>query len=288
MNAHRIPRRTAAVQGTPGMARGADTGSGTAPRSAAAAPAKIRDFVGSLARGLSVIRSFDAERPEMTLTEVAGRTRLTRAGARRFLLTLVELGYVRKNNRLFRLTPKVLELGYAYMSSMPVSERSLPYLKQVTERTGETCSLAVLDGDDVVYMARSPARRMLILGLHVGARLPASYTAMGRVLLAHQTDEEIDAYVRRVQLHARTGYSITNKNALRTEFAKIRRQGYALLDQELEEGLRSVAVPVRDPAGNVVAAINISTHAGSVPTDKLMTQFLPELQQAAQDIRAAL
>lgn len=290
MSTQRISRQQEpARERVPAAARiapAAAGGNGTQP--AAAPTAKIRDFVGSLARGLSVLRSFDAEKPEMTLTEVAGRTRLTRAGARRFLLTLVELGYVRKNHRLFRLTPKVLELGYAFMSSMPISERSHPYLKQVTEHTGETCSLAVLDNDDVVYMGRSPAKRMLILGLHVGARLPASYTSMGRVLLAYKSPEEIDAYLHRVQLQARTGYSITNKTALRSEFAKIRRQGYALLDQELEEGLRSIAVPVRDTADNVVAAINISTHAGSVSTEKLMGEFLPVLQQAAIDIRKTL
>lgn len=250
--------------------------------------AKIRDFVGSLARGLSVLRAFNADKPEMTLTEVAGKTNLTRAGARRFLLTLVELGYINKNQRLFRLTPKVLELGYAFMASTPIAERSQPYLKQVTEQTGESSSLGVLDGDDVVYIARSPARRILMPGLHVGTRLPACYTSLGRVQLAHRSEQEWENYLGRIVLEPRTPFSITSKSALRKEFAKIRAQGYALVDQELEEGLRSLAVPVRDSNNNIVAAVNVSANAATASIDTMVRKFLPILKKAARDIQETL
>jgi len=250
--------------------------------------AQIRDFVGSLARGLSVLRAFNADFPEMTLTEVAGRTKLTRAGARRFLLTLVELGYVRKNHRLFRLTPKVLELGYAFMASMPISERSQPYLKQVTEQTGESSSLAVLDNADVVYMARSSARRILMPGIQVGTRLPASYTSLGRALLAFKEEQDREQFLSTVVLEPRTRFSVTSKSALRKELVKIREQGYALVDQEFEEGLRALAVPVRDPSNHVVAAINISTNAATVSIETMVKKFLPVLKKTAAEIQATL
>ena len=250
--------------------------------------AKIRDFVGSLARGLSVLRAFNADHPEMTLTEVAALTSLTRAGARRFLLTLTELGYVNKNHRLFRLTPKVLELGYAFMASMPLSERSQPYLKQVTEQTGESSSLAVLDDEDVVYIARSPARRIMLPGIQIGTRLPASYTSLGRVLLAFKDEQEREQFLTRLTLDSRTRFSLTSKSALRKELAKVRDQGYALVDQELEEGLRSLAVPIRDPSNNVVAAINVSTNAATVSLETMVKKLLPVLKKAAAEIQSTL
>ena len=255
---------------------------------AAAQGEKIRDFVGSLARGLSVLRAFNADHPEMTLTEVAGRTKLTRAGARRFLLTLVELGYVRKNHRLFRLTPKVLELGYAFMASMPISESSQPYLKQITEQTGESSSLAVLDNTDVIYLARSSARRILMPGIQVGARLPATYTSLGRVLLAFKEEQEREQFLSSLTIEGRTRFSLTSKSALRKELSKVREQGYALVDQELEEGLRALAVPVRDPSNHVVAAINISTNAATVSLETMVKKFLPVLKKAATEIQATL
>lgn len=249
---------------------------------------KIRDFVGSLARGLSVLRAFNGDHPEMTLTEVAGRTKLTRAGARRFLLTLVELGYVQKNHRLFRLTPKVLELGYAFMASMPISERSQPYLKQVTEQTGESSSLAVLDKDDVVFLARSSARRILTPGIQIGTRLPACYTSLGRVLLAFKEELEREQFLSGLTLEPRTRFSMTSRSALRKELVKVRDQGYALVDQEMEEGLRSLAIPVRDPNNQVVAAVNISTNAATVSIETIVKKFLPVLKKAAGEIQATL
>ncbi|MBI2970740.1 MAG: helix-turn-helix domain-containing protein [Gammaproteobacteria bacterium] len=249
---------------------------------------KSRDFVGSLARGLSVLRVFDSERPEMTLTQVAARTRMTRAGARRFLLTLVDLGYVKKNARLFRLTPKVLELGYAYMASTPISRLSQPHMKYITDLTGESCSIAVLDGEEVVYIARTQSNRFLRLGFHVGIRLPVSYTSAGRMLIASEGEESIDRYLQNVTLEARTRRSITSKSRLRAELLRTRKEGYAIVDQELEEGLASISVPIRGANNQVIATINTATNVALVPAEKLKAEFLPLLRKAAQDIEETL
>ena len=250
--------------------------------------AKIRDFVGSLARGLSVLRAFDAEKPEMTLTQVAERTNLTRAGARRFLLTLVELGYVRKNQRLFRLTPKVLELGYAYLASTPLSRLSQPHLKHITDLTGESCSIAVLDGDEVVFIARTPANRFLRLGMHVGVRLPVSYTSAGRVIVATEGEEAIDRYLENTTLIPRTRHSISSKAALRAEMLRVRKQGYAIVDEELEDGLVSISLPIFDSSHAVIGAINTATNVAAVPQEQLKARFLPLLRDAAQGIQETL
>lgn len=248
-----------------------------------------RDFVTSLARGLEVLRAFGADTPVMTLSEVAARTGLTRAGARRFLLTLVELGYVYKNGRQFRLTPKVLALGYAYLSSMPLPQQAQPFLEEITAATNESCSLAVLDGADIVYLARSPARRILMVGIQVGTRLPAHATSMGRVLLADLEPPDLDRYLRATRLERRTRHTLTDPERLESELARVRRQNYAIIDQELEEGVRSIAVPVRDPgSGRVVAAINISTNVAAVPKERLVKEFLPVLQGAAARISAGI
>lgn len=257
-------------------------------QAAAEPPEKIRDFVGSLARGLSVLRTFDEDKPEMTLTEVAGRTHLTRAGARRFLLTLVELGYVKKNHRLFRLTPKVLELGYAYMASTPISRLSQPFLKQFADVTGESCSVAVMDGDQVVYIARTPGKRFLRLGFHVGVRLPIWYTSAGRMLIASGGEETIDRFLENAQLQAVTRHSITAKSRLRGELLKAWKQGYSMVDQELEEGLCSLSVPVCDAKGQVIAALNTAVNVAAVTKETLLNRYLPLLRRAAEDIRDTL
>lgn len=249
---------------------------------------KSRDFVNSLARGLSVLRAFDAEHDEMTLSEVAAITGMTRAGARRFLLTLNELGYVAKHNRWFRLTPKVLELGYSYLAAMPITELSQPYLNRVTEQTGESCSLAVLDGREVVYLARSAARRLLMYGIHVGTRLPWYYTSMGRMLVAGMDPTALEQFINEEKLLKRTKFSVTDKPALLREATLARKQGYAVLDQELEEGLRSLAVPIIGSDGRVVAAVNISTNVATVSKEKLLKEFLPILKVAAKNIQASL
>lgn len=254
----------------------------------AAVTGNPKDFVTSLERGLKVIQSFDAEHKAMSLSEVALRTGLSRAGARRFLLTLEALGFVSRQGRLFSLTPRVLDLGYAFLASMPIWERSQTYLNEVTSLTGESSSLAVLDDEDVVYIARSTAQRLLMVGIHVGSRLPAHCTSMGRVLLAGQDDEQVSGFLSRVKLSRRTEWTITDASLLRAELEKIRRQGYAMLDQELEEGLCSLAVPVHDSNNTVVAAINISTNAAIITKEKLLSEFLPVLQEASTKIQNAI
>jgi IclR family pca regulon transcriptional regulator len=234
-------------------------------------------FVQSLDRGLAVIRAFDADRPELTLSEVARTTGLTRAAARRFLHTLVELGYVRTDGRLFALRPKILELGYAYLSSLSLPEIALPHLEQLVERVHESSSVSVLDGDEVVYVARVPTKRIMTVSISVGTRFPAYATSMGRVLLAWRSADWLDGYLASAKLRALTPHTIADPKALLAQFAEVRERGWALVDQELEEGLRSVAAPIRDTAGQVVAAINVATNASRHRPEELVEHIVPEL-----------
>ncbi len=249
---------------------------------------EMRDFVSSLARGLGVIRSFDTQNPEMTLTQVAKRTGLTRAGARRFLLTLTELGYVKKDQRLFSLTPKILELGYAFMASAPLSLSARPIVEWVTEQTGESCNMGVLDRDDMVNVAHTGPRGIVMVNVHVGARIPAAYTAVGRAILAFIPDAQLDAYLARLELKPLTSFSLSSKTALRAELTRIRSQGYAFVDRELHEGMRTLGVPVFNNNGNVAAAINITNHAVTVPKEKIIKDCLPALKQAAAELQKLL
>jgi IclR family transcriptional regulator, pca regulon regulatory protein len=248
-----------------------------------------RDFVTALASGLEVILAFDEAHPRMTLSEVAARTGMNRARARRFLLTLHALGYVRKQQRVFELAPKVLKLGYAFLSANDYRSVIQQMLEDITEASGESSSLGVLDGDEVTYVARSSSRhRLMAITLAVGTRLPAAHTSMGRVLLAQLPDEELDAWLERVVLEKHTEKTITDKAELRKCILKARQQGYAIADQELDSGLRSIAVPAFDANGRLLGAINISTNAARVAFDTLMTEYLPLLQQKARDIRATV
>ncbi|KND44741.1 IclR family transcriptional regulator domain-containing protein [Streptomyces stelliscabiei] len=245
-------------------------------------------FVRSFERGLAVVRAFDAEHPARTLSEVARACELTRAAARRFLLTLVDLGYVHTDGRLFRLTPRVLELGYAYLSSVTLPDLAVPHLERLVAQVGESSSLCVLDGDDIVYVARVGVRRIMTATITVGTRLPAHVTSVGRVLLAHLPDEETDARLARADLGPLTRRTLTSADRLRTELRRVRRQGYAVVDQELEEGLRSVAAPVRDRHGEVVAGVNIPVHAGRTSVASVRRDLLPHLLATAARIEADL
>lgn len=245
-----------------------------------------RDYVSALASGLEVLQAFDAENPRMTLSEVAARTGMDRAKARRFLLTLHALGFVKRNGRQFELTPRVLQLGYAYQASNQYRAVIQQYLEDITAELGESSSLAVLDGDDVVYVVRSSARhRLMAITLSVGTRLPAAYTSMGRVLLAQLPEAELEAFLARVELEAFTESSVTRADVLRKEIIKVRKQGYSIVDQELDSGLRSVAVPVLAGDGDLLGAINISTNAARVDMETLLQTYLPRLQQAANQVR---
>jgi IclR family pca regulon transcriptional regulator len=246
------------------------------------------DFVQSLERGLAVIRAFDADHTELTLSEVAAATGVTRAAARRFLLTLAELGYVRSDGRFFSLTARVLELGYAYLSSLSLPEVAEPHLEHLVAEVNESSSLSVLDGDDVVYVARVPTSRIMTVAINVGTRFPAYATSMGRVLLAGLPADELDAYLRRVRLARLTPRTVESISALRAELARVRGQGWSLVNQELEEGLRAVAAPIRDRDGRVVAAMNVSAHASRTSLEVMRRNLLPSLLRAAAGVEADL
>lgn len=251
-------------------------------------PARNSDFVQSLERGLAVIRAFGPDRPALTLSEVARITGLTRAAARRFLLTLAELGYVHSDGRVFSLRPRILELGYAYLSTLGLNEVAAPHMEELVADLKESSSVAVLDGDDIVYVVRVPTQRIMTVAIAVGTRFPAYATSMGRVLLAHLPADELDAYLHRVQLQPLTRRTVVDAASLRTELCDVAAQGYALVDQELEDGLRSVAVPVRDSAGRVVAALNMSAHASRATLDHLRRRVLPSLADTAGRIEVDL
>ncbi|WP_295654032.1 IclR family transcriptional regulator [uncultured Dietzia sp.] len=246
------------------------------------------DFVQSLARGLAVITAFDADHPRQTLSEVARATGLTRATARRFLHTLVELGYVDTAGTSFWLTPRVLDLGYSYLSSMPLSELAQPHLEKLSARLDESSSVAVLDGSDIVYVGRVQVRRIMNIGITIGTRFPAFATSMGRVLLAALPDDELDAYLAETDMRAITPHGLTDEAALRAELAVISARGWSLVDQELEPGLRSLAAPVRDRDGRVVAALNVSTHAARYSLEQLHDDLVPVILDAARALSADL
>lgn len=247
-----------------------------------------KDYIQSLVRGLEVIRTFTRYKPRMTLSEVAQHTGLSRAAARRFLLTLVRENYAETDGKYFALRPKVLDLGFSYLSSLPMWEVAQPIMRDVVNELQESCSLSVLDGLDIVYVARVPTERVMTIGLSIGSRLPAFCTSMGRTLLAGLPPAELAVFYDRVKLEQRTERTVANMVALKDAVETSRRQGWTLVDQELEMGLRSIAVPVRNRRSEVLAALNVSTHVGRHSPETLRTQFLPILLDAAQRISASL
>ncbi len=251
---------------------------------------KIRrpEFVQSLERGLALLRAFSSETPSLTLSEAARRTGLSRAAARRFLITLEDLGYVASDGRRFSLRPRVLDLGYAYLSSLNLWDIAQPYMEALVEQVHESCSASVLDGADIVYVARVPTKRIMTVALAVGSRLPAHATSMGRVLLAELSPAALDEFFATAALTRYTERTVVDPGRLRQILAEVRVQGWALVDQELEEGLRSIAVPLRDASGTAVAAMNVSAHAARVSLKKLREEFLPLLRQTGKQISAAL
>jgi IclR family pca regulon transcriptional regulator len=253
--------------------------------SAASSP----DFVQSLARGLLVIRAFSAETPAMTLSEVARATGLTRAAARRFLHTLEVLGYVRSSDRYFSLQPKVLDLGYSYLSSLRIWEIAEYHMEALVKDLEESCSITVLDGLDIVYVARVATKRIFSAHLSVGSRLPAYPCAMGRVLLAYLPPDELDAYLAKAKLDPLTPKTITDEKKLRSLLGTIRQQGWCLVDQELEDGIRVAAAPVRrGENGPVIAAMNVSSHATRVKTATIRSVHLPRLLETAAAVSREL
>ena len=247
-----------------------------------------RDFVQSLSRGLDVITVFGPDRQNMTLSDVARLTGLTRATARRFLLTLVELGYMRTDGKLFSLTPHVLNLGFSYLSGLSITEVAQPHVQDLASIVHESSSVAVLDGDDIVYVVRVPTKRIMAVAISVGTRFPAYATSMGRVLLASLSPDQLDAYLQRVELVPLTRFTVTDTARLRRLLDQVRTDGFVITDQELEEGLRSTAVPIRDANGNVIAAINLSAQATRVSSAQMRDELLPHLLETARRIEIDL
>ncbi|WP_313303077.1 IclR family transcriptional regulator C-terminal domain-containing protein [Diaphorobacter sp.] len=245
-------------------------------------------YVQSFARGLEVIRSFSALAPEQTLSEVAAQTGLTRAGARRILLTLQTLGYVESDERLFRLTPKILDLGFAYLTSMPIWDLAEPLMDGLVEKVHESCSAAVLDDLEIVYVLRVHTHKIMSTNLAVGSRLPAFWTSLGRVLLAALPEDELRARLARLPRTQFTERTATDDATLLARIAEAREQGWCLLNQELEDGLTSVAAPLKDRAGNTIAALNISGHSNRTSVEMMKTELLPQLLQTSQAISRLL
>lgn len=246
------------------------------------------DYIQSLERGLGVLRAFGGERLGLTLSDVARVTGLTRAAARRFLLTLVELGYVATGNRLFSLTPRVLELGYGYLSGLGLTEIAVPHMEELVASVKESSSIAVLDGDDIVYVVRVPTKRIMAVSITVGTHFPAYSTSMGRVLLATLAPDELAVYLDRVELRPLTARTVTDPVRLAQILDEARTRGFCLVDQELEDGLRSVAVPIVDARGITFAAVNVSVHSSRVDLKRLGGEYLDQLTATAAKINADL
>jgi IclR family pca regulon transcriptional regulator len=250
---------------------------------------KRADFVSAFARGIDLVRAFDADRPRLSIATAADITGMNRAAARRFLLTLVELGYASSNGEIFELTPKVLELGHSYLSSWRITDLVRPSLQVVVDVLKENCSMGMLDGGEVVYIARAEARRIVQNAIiSVGSRIPATVSSMGRVLLAVRDASFVDDFLKRHPLKAFTGSTVTDRGAYLAMLAQVRTQRWCLVDGEFEDGLRSLAVPITDGNGTVIAAINVGAPTSRATSQDMVEQFLPHLQKAGRDISQAL
>lgn len=244
-----------------------------------------RDFMAGLGKGLAVIECFDDRHQRLTIAEVAAMTRLSRAAARRCLLTLTRLGYVGYDGKFFRLTPRILRLGYAYLAATELPHVLQPVLERLSEQVLESCSASVLDGDEIIYIARSAKKRIMAVDLAVGSRLPAFCTSMGRVLLAALAPEEAARRIAGRERRRATPFTKVDGPAILDAIAACRTQGYAVIDQELEVGLVSIAVPVIDSAGATVAAINISAQSARIPAADMAAHFLAPLNEAQAALR---
>lgn len=244
------------------------------------------DFVESLARGLDVLACFDADHRSMSLSEVATAAGLARPTARRLLLTLEELGFVRSTGGAFQLTPKVLTLGMAYVGALGLWDIARPHLEDLVSRTGESSSMAQLDGSDIVYVARVSVPKIIALRVDIGTRFPAAQTSQGKVLLAGLSPDELEETLAQPSRAGLPAYIGRSADQLREQLTEIRARGWALADEELAPGVRSVAAPVRDGTGTVQAAMNVTVHAAETSTDTLLTDYLPLLLRTAGDVSA--
>jgi IclR family pca regulon transcriptional regulator len=245
-------------------------------------------FMTSLARGLAVVQAFSDSRKPQTIAGISQKTGIPRAAVRRCLHTLRELGYVDAELNNFSLRPKVLTLGYSYLSSTPLTVSAQPYLNNISRTLNESSSMAVLDDDEVLYVARAATSRVMSVALNTGSRLPAYCTSLGRVMLAYLPPDELEAYLARTKLRAMTENTVVNQKRLREILAGVRQDGYAINDEELELGLRSIAVPVRGASGTVLAALNVGAQAARVSVKQLQQEFLPVLLRGAPELSILL
>ena len=245
-------------------------------------------FMTSLARGLAVIRAFSDQRRSLTIAQISHRTGIPRAAVRRCLHTLRQLGYVESEANNFSLRPKILTLGYSYLSSTPLAVAAQPTLNHISRQLNESCSLAVLEEDQVLYVARSATSRVMSVALNAGSRLPAYCTSLGRAMLAHLAPGELDGYFSRVELKAYTGRTVVSQEGLRAILQEVAASGFAIVEEELEIGLRSIAVPVQGATGRVIAALNIGAQATRVDSRQMRKEFLPVLLRGAQELRMLL
>jgi IclR family pca regulon transcriptional regulator len=238
----------------------------------------------SLVRGLSVIQAFSRESAAMTISQISQKTGIPRAAVRRCLYTLRALGFAdSEDGRRYVLRPRILALGHAYLSSIPLTQAAQPLLRRISNELNESCSIAILDGDEIVYTARASVTRIMAIDLHVGSRLPAAFTSMGRVLMAFQADAP-DERLARIAFEAFTPLTIRDAASLRAEIGRVRETGFAIVDQELEIGLRSIAVPIMASDGTAFAAINVGVHASRISIEDLTGRILPLLRAAAAEL----
>jgi IclR family transcriptional regulator, pca regulon regulatory protein len=258
-------------------------------QASAAAPAGDPNFMTSLERGLAVLQAFSQERRVLTTSQISQRTGIPRAAVRRCLYTLAKLGFVaEEDNRLFSLRPRVLKLGHGYLASTPLAHAAQPVLRHLSSTLNESSSVAILDGDDILYIARASTSRIMSIDLHIGSRLPAYCTSMGRVLLAQLSEQAIDAYLDRTKRIQYTARTIVSPDGLRSTLESVRANGYALVDQELEIGLRSIAVPIRTGRGELIAALSLSVATQRMSRDEVIARLLPELETARRSFAALL
>ncbi len=247
------------------------------------------NFMMSLARGLMVIQAFSQKKRQLTISQLSTKTGLSRAAVRRCLYTLAKLGFAGSDDgRHFYLGPRILALGYSYIASMPLATAAQPVLERVSHELHESCSISTLDRSDIIYVARANVTRIMSIDLGVCSRLPAFCTSMGRVLLASLPAESLENCLGQAELKRYTERTITSPEKLRQILRLVGRNGYSIVDQELELGLRSLAVPIQNPAGKVVAALNVGTHAQRVTIQELQARFLPRLRTAAQELSMLL
>ena len=246
------------------------------------------DIIASLAKGLRVLECFDGEHPRLAIAEVAGATGLDRATARRCLLTLHQLGYADYDGKYFSLTPRVLRLGIGALAALSLPQIVQPWLDQLSEQIGQSCSISILDGTEIVYVARAAQRRVMSIGLMPGSRLPAHCTSMGRALLAALAEDEARAIIEASDMTPRTPHSLTDPEEIMAVVRKVRAEGYAIVDQEVELGLRALAVPVTNARGETVAALNTGMAAVQADPDELVRIFLPALQKVQSGLRRVL